>query len=456
MIIHALRFKFLRQILPFILLQTWSTVVFAQDHSLTPTYNGEIAQIINKNCVVCHRLGGIAPMQLTNYEEVRPWAPLIQLKVANKEMPPYAYDDGIGIQELLGDWRMEPDDIAAIVAWVDAGSPQGDLDITPPSPELPSLEEWNFTAELGEPDIVISSDPLDIPASGNDQWFYPIVPTGVSEDRCIKAMQVKPKGDAKTVVHHANTSIEIPNEQGGYDTYSELTEYAMGKWGELIPVDVCRTLPANSFVRWRMHFFPGGLGATAPGTMIEDNVVELGIWFHEQDISEVGEFTQDLRRYNLREGYENNLFVIPPHGFVMTQGFHSFDHPVRIDSYQPHGHLRLRAASIEIFYPETGRTEQISQISNWSATWHHSHIYDPEIAPLVPTGAVLILKHWYDNSADNPNNPDPDQWVYGGSRTGDEMSHDWIAVTHLDQVRYDELVEERRARTNKLLTGSED
>ena len=83
----------------------------------------------------------------------------------------------------------------------------------------------------------------------------------------------------------------------------------------------------------------------------------------------------------------------------MVEGFHSFDHPVRIDSFQPHGHLRMNAASLEVFYPETGITEPISQISNWSATWHHSHIYDPDVAPLLPAGAILVLKQWYDNTS---------------------------------------------------------
>ena len=136
----------------------------------------------------------------------------------------------------------------------------------------------------------------------------------------------------------------------------------------------------------------------------------------------------------------------------MTQGFHSFDHPVRIDSFQPHGHLRLRSGSLEIFYPETGRTEIISMVSNWSATWHQSHIYESNVAPLIPTGAVLVIKQWYDNTAGNPNNPDPDQWVDGGSfwslvklsRTADEMSHAWIAITHLDDEGYDRLMEERK------------
>ena len=84
-----------------------SSLVNAQESEIT--YNTHVAQIINENCVVCHREGGIGPMQFENYDQVRPWAPLIQLKVANREMPPYAYDHGIGIQDLEGDWRLSQD-----------------------------------------------------------------------------------------------------------------------------------------------------------------------------------------------------------------------------------------------------------------------------------------------------------------------------------------------------------
>jgi hypothetical protein len=189
--------------------------------------------------------------------------------------------------------------------------------------------------------------------------------------------------------------------------------------------------------------FPGGLGAIAPGTVIEDNVVEIGLWLYSPEESEELAYAQDLKLYRISNQED---IAIPPHGYSMTQGFHSFDHPVRIDSWQPHGHLRMNAASFEIFYPDKGITEQISQVSNWSATWHHSHIYEPDFAPLLPTGAVLILKQWYDNTEDNPNNPDADQWVYGGSRTGDEMTHAWIAVTHLDEEKYQELLTERNNR----------
>jgi len=186
--------------------------------------------------------------------------------------------------------------------------------------------------------------------------------------------------------------------------------------------------------------FPGGIGAIAPGTVIEDNVVEIGLWLYSQEESKELTYKQDLNIYRI--GKQEDI-VIPPHSTYMTQGFHSFDHPVRIDSWQPHGHLRMNAASLEIFYPETGKTEQISQVSKWSAIWHHSHIYDTSVAPLVPTGAVLVLKQWYDNTENNLHNPDPDQWVVGGSRTGDEMTHAWLAITHLDEDKYGELIEGR-------------
>jgi len=403
-----------------------------------PTYVDDVAEIINNNCVVCHREGGIGPMQFENYDQVRPWSPLIQLKVANREMPPYAYDQGIGIQELHGDWRLSEADIATIVEWVNTGSEYGDTDVVVQPPALSDPNQWNFYGEFGEPTLVIPSTPIDIPASGNDLWHKHNVASGLTEDRCIKAIQVKPRGDAKSVVHHANSTVTLEGER-----YGMLTEYAMGKWGEIVPEGVCRTIPAEAEIAWDIHMFPGGLGSIAPGTIIKDNVVEIGLWLYSPEESRELAYKQDLKLYRISNQED---IVIPPNGYSMTQGLHSFDHPVRIDSWQPHGHLRMNAASFEIFYPDTGITEQISQVSNWSATWHHSHIYEPDFAPLLPTGAVLVLKQWYDNTENNPNNPDPDMWVVGGSRTGDEMTHAWIAVTHLDDEKYEELLNERNNR----------
>ena len=416
----------------------WSTSVWATD------YVTEVADIINDNCVVCHRQGGIGPMSFESYEQVRPWAPLIQLKVLTREMPPYAYDHGIGIQDLQGDWRLSTKDIDTIDNWVEQGAQYGDQDVFRIPPRLRDTEAWNFEPDFGLPDVIIPSVPIDIPATGNDLWHKHNVPTGLTSDRCIKAVQVKPRGNAKSVVHHANSSITTEGGRQGM-----LTEYAMGKWGEIVPAGVCRTIPANAEVAWDIHMFPGGLGAMAPGSVIKNNVVEIGLWLYSEEESQELKYKQDLSLYRL--GDQDDI-TIPPNGYYMTQGFHSFDHPVRLDSFQPHGHLRMNAASLEIFYPETGQTEQISQVSNWSATWHHSHLYEPDVAPLIPTGAVIILKQWYDNTSNNPNNPDPDMWVMGGSRTGDEMTHAWLAITHLDDEGYNKLKEERNEKVNMAST----
>ena len=416
---------------------------FASPNDADVTYSADVASIIQENCTVCHRAGGIGPMELVTYENVRMYAPLIKNKVANRLMPPYYYDNDVGIQDLKEDWRLSQDDINTIVAWVDQGAPLGNADEIP-ALDLLDTDDWSLSALFGQPDLLAPSTPIDVPAAGLDMWHLPIVkiqglPEG-GEERCIKALQVKPRGVAKTVVHHANSTFQLIQDDGSFEASGDrATEYAMGKLGEIIPDGVCRVIPPDAYIRWDIHMYPGGLGASAANDVIEGNVVDLGIWLHPADYEY--EYKQTLSLYGIREGE----LVMPPHGTAMTQGFHSFDHPVRIDSFQPHGHLRLRSASLEIFYPETGRTEIISMISNWSATWHQSHLYEDDVAPLIPTGAVLVIKQWYDNTEGNPNNPDADQWVDGGSRTADEMSHAWIALTHLDEEGYEKLVAEREA-----------
>jgi hypothetical protein len=277
-------------------------------------------------------------------------------------------------------------------------------------------------------------------------WYRPLVASGLTEDRCIKAVQVKPGAGAAAVVHHANTTFQVPNAEGKYEGEGRLSEYAMGKFGEYIPNDVCRRMPANAWVSWDIHLFPGGIGGAATHKPTSGNVVEVGIWLQPKDYK--APYEQDLKLYSETDGE----LIIPPGGSTMTIGYHTFPTPVRIDSFQPHGHLRLRNASLEILYPN-GRKELVSSITNWSATWHHSHVYDDDVAPLLPVGAFLIVKQWYDNSADNVNNPDPSMWVVGGARTADEMSHAWIAVTHLDQAGYDRLLAERKAKEEVRSTG---
>ena len=409
----------------------------AQEGSRAITFSKDVAPIVQQNCQICHQPGQIGPMSLITYQDVRRYSRRIKDLVVNREMPPYQYDTDVGVQHLKNDWRLSQADIQTIADWVDAGSPEGDPADLPAPITYPDVGEWRFASKYGQPDHVIKSTPWTVPANGQDLWWEPDVPTGITEERCIKAIETKPSVAAHGSTHHANSEFLTQNEDGDWVSFARLSEYAYGKLGEEVPADACRIAPVNSEVHWSIHYYPDG-------NRVENDQVEVGVWYHEANdgFNPETAYRQDLRSYGLQGGD----FDIPPHGKLMTQGFHSFDHPIRIDSWQPHEHLRGVAMSLEAYYPDTGRREIISMVSNWNAGWNHSHIYEDGYQPLLPAGAILILTGWYDNTADNPRNPDPDQWVAMGQRTTDEMSHAWIAITHLDEEGYQRMLAEREAK----------
>jgi hypothetical protein len=315
----------------------------------------------------------------------------------------------------------------------------------PPPVKFRNPDQWAFADEFGAPDLIIKTRPFTLQANGQDVWWRPVVPTGVTEDRCIKAVSVKPSAKGRAAAHHANSEIMTRDEKTGvYMETERLSEYALGKAGEIVPPDSCRVLPANSMVRWDVHYYP-------TGELVENDEIEMGVWLYPK--GHQGKHKQDLKLYSLL--MKGGDLEIAPNGKIMTQGFHSFKTPVRIDSFQPHGHFRLVGKTLEIFYPETGKLEMISSVSNWTNSWHTSHIYGDDSAPLLPAGAVLVITGYYDNTAANRSNPDPDQWVGPGSRTADEMSHAWIAVTHLDDETYTRLAAEREAKKKKAQTQNQ-
>ena len=404
------------------------------------TFTRDIAPIVQENCQICHRESSVAPMSFVTYRDVRRYARRIREQVSRRLMPPYHLDVGVGIQDIKDDWRLEQEDIETIVAWVDAGSPEGDPADMPPPVEWPDRQMWQLEHILGPPDHVIKSKPFTVPAEGGDTWWRPRVPTGLGEDRWVRAFETRPSFPAgRQVVHHAIPRLLRLNEEGEYQRIVSLSEYAMGKVGEIVPADAGRLLQANDMIEWDAHYYPMGYE-------VPDDQVELGIWFHEEGYTP--EFEQDLRLYPLRGD-----IALAPGGTAMTQGFKRWDHPVRLDSFQPHGHVHLHAMSIKAIYPD-GREELISMVTDFNARWHHSYIYGDDSAPLLPEGTVLVMTGWYDNTEDNPLNPDPEIWYARGDRTTDEMSHAWLAVTHLTDEGYERLVEEREAKARVVSDGS--
>jgi hypothetical protein len=214
-------------------------------------------------------------------------------------------------------------------------------------------------------------------------------------------------------------------------------EWAVGKEGEIFPDGAGKLMLPESQIRWEVHMH-------ASDTRVEDAVVELGVWFYEPD--DVPENRTRLRMFDARgpTGLD-----IPPGEVAVTQQYHTLRWPTRIENFQPHMHMRGKVMQIEAVGPD-GRTEILSRVDNFQWNWHVNYIYADDAAPLLPAGTTLIVTAWHDNTADNPNNPDPTQWIGWGDRTVDEMAHAWIDVTYLSEEAFAAEVAKRQATTDAM------
>ena len=174
-----------------------------------PTWAHDVARIMQNKCQVCHTPGSIAPMVLTTYEDAKKFADKIKARVATRRMPPWHLDKTVGIQEYKNDRSLSDAEIATIVNWVDAGAPQGDMKDAPPPMTLPDPAVWQFAEKFGKPDLVVKSTPYTVAPSGQDKWWRPEVDMGITEERWVRAIEIKPSVPlGKRVVHHVLTTLE--------------------------------------------------------------------------------------------------------------------------------------------------------------------------------------------------------------------------------------------------------
>ena len=407
-----------------------------------PTYSKDVAPILQAKCASCHNPEGIGPMPLQNYEQVKPFAALIHDRTSKRIMPPWHVDTGIGIQSFKNDASLSDDQIDIIEDWFLAGAPEGDPTDLPEPIEFPSGAAWQLGDQLGPPDLIIKSSPYDVIANGQDQWWTPNVPfQGLNSERFLKAAEFKPSYPlGKKVVHHGH-AVLVP-EGGGRSV--ALARYGVGKSWEMFPEGTGMRVPADGRIAWNLHYFP--VGAEGPG-----DVVEVGLWFYPEgqtpEKETVGEAM--FRVDGLKGMARGQDIVIPPHGYQVLQGTHRLDAPAVIHSYRPHLHMRGRVMTMEAIYPD-GKKEVLSQVNNYDHNWQIAYMYEDDVKPLLPTGTILQFTSVFDNTANNPINPDPEQWVVVGRRDVDEMSHAWVGITYIDEEQYAQSVAERRAQQEML------
>jgi len=402
------------------------------------TFTRDIAPILQDNCQVCHQEGAIAPMSLMTYDEARRYARRIRDRVSRRLMPPWHLNPHLGIQDFKNDRSLSEDEISTIVEWVDNGMPQGDPADLPAPREFPTGEDFMLSPKLGPPDLVIYTDPFDVPAHGNDLWWRPTVSTGLTTDRYVRATEALPSfPKGRRVTHHFLATAVQEQSLGGL-----LTEWALGKVGEEYQDGTGKLLEAGSDIRFEVHYYPNG-------TPVPGDRVALGLWLYPEGY--VPEFPTRLRMFNVAPQDE---LQIPPYSTPMFERQFVMQTPVRIQSFQAHFHLRGKGASMEAIYPD-GRTELLSIIDDFQFNWHNNYIYADNAAPLLPAGTVLKFNMWYDNTENNPSNPHPGDFVTWGDRAADEMGHMWIGVTDLTQEQFERLKAEReRMATDGAGSGS--
>ncbi len=411
-----------------------------------PTYSRDVAPILQDKCASCHNPEGIGPMPLLTYEQVRPFALLIKDRTTKRIMPPWHLDPNVGIQQFKNDMSLSEQQIDTLSVWADAGAPEGDRADLPAPIEIASGAAWQLEEKMGPPDLIIRSAPYDVIANGQDQWWTPNIPfEGLDQERWLRAAEFKPSFPlGKKVVHHGHAVLVPKNPEEDGRRSVALARYGVGKSWEVYPEGTGMRVPTDGHIAWNLHYFP--VGAEGSG-----DVVEVGLWFYpEGERPELETAGEAMFRVDGLNGMARGQdIVIPPHGYQVLQGTHVLDSSAIIHSYRPHMHMRGRVMTMEAIYPD-GRKEVLSQVDRYNHNWQISYIYADESKPILPKGTVLQFSSVFDNTANNPINPDPEQWVVFGRRGVDEMNHAWLGMTYINEEQYGAAIAERRASQETL------
>ena len=366
----------------------------AEKNKSSVTFTKDVAPILFKNCVQCHRPGEIAPMSLLSYKEARPWARSIKEKVVSRDMPPWHADPHIG--EFANDRRLSQKDVDTIAAWVDQGAKEGNSKELPPAPTF--LDGWN----IGKPDAVFYlPQEYTVPATGVVEYKYFSVPTNFKEDMWVQAAEIRP--GSRAVVHHIIVFAQSGREQ------RLLVGYAPGEQPAVIPGGLARKIPAGANLVFQVHYTPNGTEAK------DKSYVGL-IFAKQKPKAEI--VTRPIM---------NAKFVIPPgdpnhrveSSFTTTEDIH-------IQSLMPHMHYRGKDFEYRVTFPD-GTSKTILSVPKYDFAWQSYYMLKEPIA--APKGTRIDCVAHFDNSEKNKYNPDPKKEVRWGDQTWEEMMIGWMSYT---------------------------
>jgi peroxiredoxin len=388
------------------------------------TYTKDVARILQERCQVCHRPGQTAPFSLLTYDDALKHAEMIKEVTTQRRMPPWHADARFG--HFVNDRRLSRDELDVLTAWIDAGTPRGDARDLPKPIDFP--REWVH----GKPDVVFTMpEEFEVPADGVLPYKNWMIETGFTEDKWVRIAEARP--GSPSVVHHIVAYIVREGQRGPVaadGSLSILVGWAPGDLGLVLPADTALRVPKGAKLRLEMHYTPSGKAT--------------------KDRSSIGlTFAKEPPRYELFiNEFANTAFVVPPGDpHYKAEATFRFRADARIISFAPHMHWRGQDYRYEIIRPD-GQRETLLSVPRWDFNWQNVYRFKE---PLKVTKGTKIhaVAHW-DNSVNNPLNPDPTKSARFGLQTWEEMMVGFIAYVYERPETAEELAKNPLSPADRL------
>ncbi len=387
------------------------------------SYAKDVAPIIQAKCAVCHQRGGLGPMRLTRYEEIKAFAPMIREVLRTHRMPPFQPDVTVG--HWAPNEGLSSEQLRTLVHWIEAGALRG-------SGEDP-LAKISFEApkwQLGEPDLIVKLPEVNVPATGVLDYQKPVVATGLTEGRWMRASAFLVSD--RRVLHHVTTGLRVPNESGVSVALSEarggIGGQGPGRTVNLTPPDMGIWIPANSSIAFETHYTPYGKET------IEKT--EMGLYFYPKG----QEPKYPMRVYGM---YDMGITIPPNAEFHPEIAYQDIPKDMLVYGLTAHAHVRGGSNQVSIVFPD-GREQLVLAVPRYDFSWQCEFYLAEPI--LVPAGSRIINRWTYDNSTRNFGNPDPTKEVTFGEQSWDEMltffiHYRWVGETVAEPLdQYDRLL----------------
>ena len=388
-----------------------------------PTFTRDVAPILYKNCVSCHRPGEIAPMSLLTYEDAKPHAKAIRDEVGDGHMPPWHADPKHG--KFVNDRRLSAEEKATLLRWANNGAPEGNPKDLPPAPKF--VDGWT----IGQPDAILSM-PVEytVPADGFVEYEYFEIPTNFTEDRWIEALEVRPGN--REVVHHVIVTMRPAQPerrpaafQGrpGMGPRRTPGEAPRDRGHRLFPAPQRLGQPIGGFAPGTqpLAFAPGSALLVRAGASIVLQMHYTPNGAAAKDRTQVGlKFAKEKPQVEMRLGTLINMSFEIPAGAAdhAVDAEMTTTADVTVRSILPHTHLRGKSWEYTVTYPD-GRSEVILSVPKYDFNWQTDYVFAQPLK--LPKGTKIRAVAHYDNSAANKSNPDPKVPVRWGDQTWEEM-----------------------------------